>query len=481
MDKSIQRTQLNNISLFDKIGYGSGNFGFGVVFQIIATYLVFYSTAVLDVPGKLVGLAISISVIWDGLTDPLMGYISDITKTKNLGRRHIYLLFGSVGMAVFNYILWTANTGLPQFIKFLWILAGVILIKSFMTIYATPYTALGAELSSDYNERTSIQGIKTVFFLIGLSFASVGGMFVFFKPTPEFPKGQLNPAAYSNMGLTASVLILAFGLVCFYTTKKYIPYLPKLEKDHTDYGKSVISLFLNFLKALNNRYYKYVVFGYLFTNISSALLGTIGLHVFTYTFMLDNRDIAYVVGAQLLVSVISQPLWISISRRIDKKPSVLLALCISIFGCLAFLALVLLKDIVQGNFIYLLPFSAILGLGTGGLFSLPLSMIADTIDVEEMNTGIRSEGTYYGCLTLFYKLSQSIAIFLLGLLLDIVKFDSSAAIQPDSTVITLGLILAVGSIIGFALAALTYLKYDLNRGKVDVIQRNLLSKRQTAL
>ena len=78
---------------------------------------------------------------------------------------------------------------------------------------------------------------------------------------------------------------------------------------------------------------------------------------------------------------------------------------------------------VSGNFLYLLMPAVLLGFGTGGLFSIPLSMIADTIDIEELNTGIRTEGMYYGCLTLFYKLSQSIAIFLLGFLLDIVKFD----------------------------------------------------------
>jgi Na+/melibiose symporter-like transporter len=110
----------------------------------------------------------------------------------------------------------------------------------------------------------------------------------------------------------------------------------------------------------------------------------------------------------------------------------------------------------------------------GGLFAIPLSMIADTIDVEELNSGERKEGIYYGCLTLCYKLSQSVAIFILGIFLDIVKFDSDLPVQPGSTVFALGMILAVGSILSVIAAMLFYNKYSLNREKIAVVQQQLL-------
>lgn len=482
MVKHGEETQLKDISWLDKIGYGSGNLGFGIVYQIIGAYLVFYATAVLDIPGSLIGIAVSAGVVWDGITDPLMGYFSDITHHRLFGRRHIYILIGSIGIFAANSLLWIVDPLLPTYNKFMWILVDLIIIKSFMTVYATPYTALGAELSSDYNERTTIQGIKMIFFLLGLFLASVMGMFIFFKPTAQFPVGQLNPRAYVYMGLTASVLMLAFGLFCFFTTKKYIPYLPKpINRFKKQSSRAYMRICLSFVDAFKNKNYKYVVFGYLFTNIASALASTLGLHVFTYTFNLGNKSIAFIVGTQFLMSILSQPAWVYISRKIDKKPSVILGLTLAIIGCGAFLVLMPFRDFVVGNFLYLLPYAALVGFGTGGLFSIPISMIADTIDLEELNTGVRSEGIYYGCLTLSYKLSQSIAIFMLGILLDVVRFDSSLPVQPESTVKILGVILPLGSAIVFIMAILSYIKYDLNKDKVLDIQEQIKIRKEEGI
>ena len=220
------------IPILDKIGYGSGNFSIGIANQVIGTYLVFYCTVILNIPGSLVGLAVSLSIIWDAITDPVMGYISDMTKSKIFGRRHQYILIGGIGLGIANYLLWNINSGLSDYLNFAIIFVLILVIKTFSTIYGTPYTALGAELSNDYNERTNIQGVKTVFFLLGLAFVSVFGMFVFFRPTPEFPSGQLNPSSYSSMGIFSSILIIIFALVCFYSTKKYIPIL----NEHAEKG-----------------------------------------------------------------------------------------------------------------------------------------------------------------------------------------------------------------------------------------------------
>jgi Na+/melibiose symporter-like transporter len=158
---------------------------------------------------------------------------------------------------------------------------------------------------------------------------------------------------------------------------------------------------------------------------------------------------------------------------LDKKPSVILGLGSSLAGALYFLLLVFLKDSVAGQAMWFLPFAALSGFGMGGLFTLPLSMVADTIDVEELVSGERKEGLYYGCMTLCYKLSQSVAIFILGTFLDLVRFDSSLPVQPPGTVLALGIILAVGCILSIITAILCYSRYKLDREKVTDIQRQL--------
>lgn len=461
---------LKNIPWADRIGYGAGNLGFGIIVQLMASYLVFYSTAVVSIPGSLVGLAVSIGVIWDAVTDPMMGYISDRTNFKRFGRRHLYLLIGTVGTALFNYLLWIISPSMDNNLKFLWILADLLIIKTFTTIYATPYTALGAELSCDYNERTSIQGVKTIFFTIGLLLAAVMGMLFFFKPTPEYPVGQLNPQAYAEMGITASLVMVVTGFMCFIFTRKYIP---KLNIGEKRTGCGIAGVFKGFGEAFTNKQYMYVVVGYLFTNIATAIAGTLALHVFTYTFVIDNKGIAAIIGTQFFMTILSQPIWVLISRKIDKKSSVKLGLSFAVIGSIMLFVLVLFRDNIIGNFLYLIFPAALVGFGTGSVVTIPLSMIADTIDLEELKTGVRREGVYYGCQTFIYKLSQSIAIFLLGVLLDILKFDSSAAAQPATTAITLGCTLTLGSAGAFALAFAAYSRYGLDRDRISEIQVQL--------
>ncbi len=130
----------------------------------------------------------------------------------------------------------------------------------------------------------------------------------------------------------------------------------------------------------------------------------------------------------------------------------------------------------MGNELYFIPFAVIAGFGTGGLFTLPFSMIADVIDLDELNTGKRAEGSYYGCLTLFYKLSQSITLLLIGFVLDLVKFDASLPLQAENTVIILGLMLCIGSGLSFIAALVSIWGYNLNKFTVENIQNKIAER-----
>jgi GPH family glycoside/pentoside/hexuronide:cation symporter len=481
MQRQQHTKALRNIPLIDKIGYGAGNLTFGVVIQIISTYMVFYSTVIHNLPGSIIGLAIGISVVWDAISDPVMGHISDHTNSKKFGRRHFYILIGTFSIAFFNFFIWILPIEMPAIWKTVIIISLLIIVKTSTTIFSVPHTALGAELTDDYNERSSIQGIRSIFFILGLFSANVMGMFLFFKPTAEYPQGQMNPAAYSNMGITASLIAIIFGFICYITTKKYIPALNQnIISNNKQHGMwhSIKQLFSSISAAFTNDDYRYVVLGYMFTNVASALIGAVGMHVFTYTFSFRNYGIALIFGVLFGVSILSQPIWIKISERLDKKPSIVLGLGSSLVGAIYFLILVFLKDSVAGQAQWFLPFAALSGFGMGGLFTMPLSMVADIIDVEELASGERKEGLYYGCMTLSYKLSQSVAIFILGTFLDLVRFDSNLPVQPQNTVLALGLILAVGCILSIGLAILCYSKYKLNRSKIEEVQQQLELRKQ---
>ena len=464
------------VPLADKVAYGAGNLATGIAMQIVGSFFVFYATAILGLPGRYVGLVMGLSIFWDAVTDPLMGHLSDMTRSIRFGRRHPYLLGGAAGIAVVNYLLWTIDASLGSGAKLALVGAYVLLFKTFMTVYVTPYTALGAELSTEYNERTTIQGIKATFFVLGLAFVSVAGMFWYFRPTERYPVGQLNPGSYSVMGLASSIVILASALVCFFPTLKYVE--PIRSRGGSSGNFETASLRASLAHAFRNKAFRMVVLGYTFSNTASALLGNLGLIVFTFTFGLSNSDIAVVVGVQFLFAILSQPLWAALSRRAGKMPALALGFGLSILGSLYFSALVFARASVQGNPLAFMPFAVTAGSGIGALFTLPLSMVADTVDLDESQGGARLEGLYFGTLTLSYKLSQALVLVLIGVLIDVLGFDAFASVQSERTIVSLGLVLGLGAIVSFVAAMLSIRRYPLTEALVRECRARIAARKR---
>ena len=455
----------SQVAPLDLVAYGSGNFATGAAMQTLGTYLVFYATAVLGLPGGAVGLMVGLSILWDAVTDPLMGYLSDRTGHGGLGRRHPYLIAGALAIALTNFLVWNVDRSAGAAERLALLSAWVLLFKTSMTVYVTPYSALGAELSTDYNERTSIQAVKSVFFILGLAFVSVAGLYWFFRPTAEYPAGQLNPAAYEGMALATSIAVLASAALCSLPTLKYVPRIR--ERELAFPHRAPEGLKASFARAFSNQPFRLVMLAYTFSNLSSALMSNLGLIVFTYTFGLGSGQIALVVGVQFLFAILSQKPWAALSARRGKRYALAAGFVMSVAGGLYFCGLVLLRARVRGSPLAFMPFSVLAGSGIGALFTLPLAMVADTVDLDEAAGGERIEGTYFGALTFAYKFSQAAALVLIGLALDLVGFDSSLAAQGRGTVLALGLLLGLGASVSFGAAALVLRGYGLDEAAVQ--------------
>lgn len=456
-----------------KTFYGIGNLANGVTLQALTSYLIFFSTSVLGISGTVVGLIVSVSVIWDAVSDLLMGYLSDRTPGR-LGKRHPYLLAGTVGLALVNGLIWRIGANWESGLKVTLLFAGVMLIKTFMTILVTPYNALGSELSTDYYERASIQAYRTVFFTLGLAFTTVAGMIFYFKPTPEYPVGQLNPSSYSLLGEHLAIIVFVTGLMAAFSTwhnrRIYVPETGIKPKLKTVIAREMSALF-------GNRDYLCVTGAYLTTNIASAILGAIGLHVFTYTFNMNNVEIGSVFGVIFGLSVLSQGHYLKLIRFHGKKPAALRAVRTTIIGGIIFLALVLLRSWVVQHYWLLFIYAVPAGIGIGGLVTLPFAMVSDTVDEEELNSGVRSEGLYFGGLTFAYKISQSLAIFLVGLVLDLIGFNGDLAVQTPSASYGMGLVVGIGTLIPLFGAGAFYRSYRLTRAEVEHVKASLEARR----
>ncbi len=452
-----------------RFGYGVGNLSFGVVLQLLTSYLMFYATNILYIPGRWVGLAASLGVIWDAISDPIMGHITDNFASRRFGRRHLFMLVGSLGATAMNMLLWTIDPVYSTAVKFLILSSILLAIRTFMTLYAVPYNALGAELTNDYYERTNVQGYKTAFFVIGMVFPTVGGTLFFFRPTPGYPDGQFNPDAYLYMAIVGSLIMLATGLYGVFSTWKYRTFA-KATKSRFRPKR----MFLSFAVALRSKNFRFVALGYLLVNFASAWVGALALHTFTYALNYANDKMALVLGAMFACAMFSQPLWVLISRKLDKKPALLIAVSCGIIGSLVLLLMCIFAiDYMRATWVSMIPMIALIGFGVGGMLSLPPSMVSDIADLQYAKSGRRMEGLLFGTFTLCYKLSQSISVLLLGILLDVIRFNSALPVQSPATVTWLGLLLPLGCLFGFGMAFWAYSRYSLTFKDISAAHANI--------
>ena len=461
-----------------KLGYGIGTLGYAIPFQLLSGFFLFYCTAILDVSGALAGALISASTIWDAVTDPVMGYISDHTNKNILfGRRLFYIFVGAIGLALVNFLIWRVD---PQLrgddvgtVKIIWVAALLILLKTFSTVYTTPYLALGSELSSDYNERNTVQSYRTAFFFLGFLFPSVLGMALFFRPTPDYPNGQLNPQAYASLGLTASILTLVCAAVCLALTFKHrcVYTVPKVKRN------PIMGLIREIVEALKLSDFRNVSLALLFINMAMGIVSAVGMHVFTYTFGLASRQIALVFGILFVTALLVQPVWVVIANKYDKRRALIACLYINIAVSALFAVYVFANVWIAAHYLMILPLAVLIGFSMGGSIALPYSMISDTIDKDAYKSGTRKEGVFYGCATFMYKLSQSLAVLFVGTLLDIIHFNSSA-VQPPIVYLEVGLILPAGFLLCFTLALVFARRYTLNRESVMQYQSALQNRQE---
>ncbi|MGI6595043.1 MAG: MFS transporter, partial [Christensenellales bacterium] len=167
-------------------------------------YILFFGNTVMGVPGTVMGAAIAVGTVWDAITDPAQGFISDNTRNKFFGRRHLYILIGLIGMVIGNIFLWAVPQSFPIWAKFVWFLFFMLLMKTFFTLFSTPNNALSLEISYDYDERSSIQIFKGIFTILGLLLPTVL-MVLFQKPTAEISDGRLKTL---NHMLISHILLL---------------------------------------------------------------------------------------------------------------------------------------------------------------------------------------------------------------------------------------------------------------------------------
>ncbi len=444
----------NKLTIKEKILYGFGDLGYATVAQTLSNFIMFFGTSVLGVSGTLMGIAISVGVLWDAISDPLLGYISDNTYSS-MGKRHPYILIGTLGMCAINLIIWLVPPSSPEIVKFLWILLSLLLVQTFCTFFSTPYLALGLEMTKDPHEQTSLQSYKTIFSLLGMMLPSV---FMFlFMPSGNSSQGQLNIAGYVDIAYVSSLTCLICGLITFFGTLKHgvcckMDYPMKKEK-----FSSVFNDFFNMLKKKN---YRNIILGYSVSLIASSILTASGIHMFTYCFHFNSQQISIAMVALIFGAIFSQFYWTKKSVKNGKKSTLIHGLCLGTLGILLIWVLFMLRDLFATTVLFFitLPLVAFAGFGTGVLYTLPISIFSDILASDKDLIGKDKTATYSGIMTLSNKMANAFSLFLIGVVLDLIKFNAAYPVQPASVQLGLGNMVIFGVALSLVLSIYFYKK-----------------------
>jgi GPH family glycoside/pentoside/hexuronide:cation symporter len=415
------------LPIVTKLAYGLGQAAEGMKNYAFELFLFFYFTQVLGLRGTQAGLALLIALLFDAVTDPLTGSWSDNLKHR-FGRRHPFMYLSALPLAVTFYLLFTPPEGLGEWGLFAWLTFFSVLVRGSMTLYHVPHLALGAELSSDYHEKTSIVGYRVMFAVIGSITMVVVAFNFFFVKTDDLAHGQLNASAYPGFALTFAVLMLVTILVSALGTHNRIATLPKAPDNPKPL--SLTRVYKELAEALRNPSFRYLFIGIVIFFVTRGVQKVLNLHMLTFFWGLDAAGVKNVQLAVVLCFAAGVPTWAFISKRIDKRPTLLI-------GIIWFSVLNTLPPVAELLGLWPSPestwyvpclqlFIGVAAFGGAGGFVAAGSMMADIADEHELTTGVRQEGIFFGALAFAGKSSSGLGNGIAGLATDLIGFPARA-------------------------------------------------------
>ncbi|MDR0908941.1 MAG: glycoside-pentoside-hexuronide (GPH):cation symporter [Spirochaetaceae bacterium] len=445
-------TTSQKLSSKQKLGFGIFDLGGNLLFTLLGFYSQIYLTDTVGLLPAFAGAAIMVGALWDAITDPCMGYLSDRTRSR-WGRRRPYLLFGAIPMMLalwyfFSNPTWIGRDG-PDAVwpLFAWAATALMLVKTMSTIINIPYTSLTPELTTDYNEQTSLNGYRFFCSAFGtlLGAAAVGPIVQAFA-SPGNPRPSQDPFGYSMMGLIFGLVIVIVTWITFFSVKEK-------PVDRSTISKK--GFFATYLAVFKNRPYVILFITYGLHIMAFTLLQGILSYYVEYILHRPN-DTFIVLGLLIIVAIVFIPVSILVAKHIGKKRTYQIFFVILPIACMILF--------FSGHLLTWPLFLAVVvlaGIGVGFNYVAPFAMVPDTIEYDAIRTGERKEGSYYGMWTFVSKLGAALAGFISGQILNLGGYVAHAE-QSASAVMSIRVIIGPIPAIIFIVALILVNFYPLD-------------------
>lgn len=402
-----------------KLGYGTAELGLVAVETLLQIYLLkFYNTTV-GLPAQWTGLALALAILWDAVSDPIMGGLSDRTRTR-WGKRRPYLLPGALGLAVGFVLLFDPPRLESHLFQFFFLLGSYVFVNTAMTVVAVPHLALGGEISFDRDERTEVFGYKRVFATLG----SVLGLLLPALVLRALGGDDVAGAAERSRQLASWLLvgpILGSAAITVWATRG----LDRADPPHAPRERTTLrALLREQLQATRNPVFVPLLAAFVVAAIGRTLNASTALYYYEFRLGLtEQQTIGGVLLPFFLCFLLSIPGWVLLSRRHGKRVPALIG--VGGLGLLtAWVYLVFPSGRLEGPFLM-----ALFGGVLAGAIVLLDSMVADVVDHDELHHGRAREGLYFGVWKMGTKLSRALGLLLAGFLLGWIGFEEGAPAQ----------------------------------------------------
>lgn len=415
--------EVEKLNFSTKLAYGAGDMGPAITANVLAFFLLFFFTNVAGLSPALAGSILLISKVWDAVNDPIVGVLSDRTQSR-WGRRHPWMIFGAIPFGIFFFLQWIVprfsnDPSSQQWGLFWYYIAIAVFFNTFYTAVNLPYTALTPELTQDYNERTNLNSYRFAF-SIGGSILSLILARVIFTIVQDNPSQQ-----YLVLGAVCTLLSVLPIYWCVWGTRARLAAVAEQRQD-VDEPES-LPFFQQLRIVFRNRAFLFVIGIYLFSWLAVQVTAAI-IPYFVVSWMnLPEWVFTQVALAVQGTALIMLFVWSGVSQRMGKKAVYFMGMSLWI---IAQAGLFFLQP-NQTGLLYVLAVMA--GVGVSTAYLVPWSMMPDVIELDELQTGQRREGIFYGFMVLLQKVGLAVGLFLVGQALEWSGFVETVAGQPAPT------------------------------------------------
>ncbi|MDP2234942.1 MAG: MFS transporter [Bacteroidales bacterium] len=464
----------DRVPIGQKAAFGAGHLVNNLLPGALGVFSFFLLTA-FGMDPFLAGLLGGLPRLFDAITDPIMGYITDNTKSR-WGRRKPYIFVGAILSGTLFAVLWQLNPENSQMYNFWYFLIFSMIYLTGNTIFSTPLIGLGYEMTSDYKERTRLMGFSQ-------TLGQIAWMIV-----PWFWVLIANPNLFESQAVGVRSLSIIVGAACVVLGIMPALFCKEIDQSNlTNRAEITFKTLLNNLKGLfknmvqifkNKPFVKLCTATFLVFNgfqmVASFSYFIIVFYMFNGAYEAAGTwpawfsTVSALSTAFLIIPVIT---WIS--NKMGKRNAFIIATFISIVGY----ALKWWGFNPENPWMIFMPIPFMV-FGIGGLFTLMMSMTADVCDLDELNHGMpRKEGTFGAIYWWMVKLGQGLALVLGGLVLKLVGFDQNSAIQTADTIRNLRIADIVIPATTAALAIWVMWNYDLTETRANEISEELVKRR----